>query len=135
MKFDEPRSWAMGIGSLAAGAVGVACCVRWEMLTSMLALLGAALGWLTGTLAVPLSTTETERFGNLSKVISGFFSGYALSKLDPLIATLVAVDPVTRMAQIAQPDVAVRTVVCLSSYAIALLMVFCARSYWSRPAA
>jgi hypothetical protein len=89
MRPNEPRFWAMAMGLPASTAIGVACYVRWEMLTSVLTLFGAALGWLTGTLIVPLSTVENERFPDLTKVISGFLSGYALSKINPLVAALV----------------------------------------------
>src|SRR4051812_45046385 len=50
-------------------------------------LLGTALGWAVGLLLSPYNEAERSAFGELAKLVYGFISGYALSKLDPLITT------------------------------------------------
>src|SRR4051794_5528670 len=57
-----------------------------DPLLLLLALTGGLIGWVVGILATPLSDAEDQRFGELAKVISGFVSGYLLSKLDPLVS-------------------------------------------------
>lgn len=95
----------------------------------LLALTGALIGWVVGILATPLSDAEGRRFGELAKVISGFVSGYLLSKIDPLIDALLSPDQ--GRALIMNVQVGEEVLTTLSSFFIALLFVFGGRMYWS----
>lgn len=123
----------MAAGLAAAAGVAVYCLWQADVLLSLLALLGGCLGWLTGILVVPLTKTEVSTFSVYAKVISGFVSGYALSKVDPLITHLLAIDPDSGVAPITQPYNAELGLTFLCSYLIALLVIFCARAYLSVP--
>jgi len=133
------RISALTFGKVSGLLTGVAgsMCVLWvcwfenDVVTSLCGLVGGALGWLSGILIAPLNANEQRKFGELSKIISGFVTGYLLSKIDPLITALLAIDTKTGIAALAQRDVSVRLLVALASYLIAVLMVFCARAYWS----
>jgi hypothetical protein len=101
-----------------------------DPLLLLLALTGALIGWVVGILATPLSDAEGQRFGELAKVISGFVSGYLLSKLDPLVSAFLKPpapgQPLALNAQTAQ-----EVLLSLISFFIALLFVFGGRMYWS----
>lgn len=116
-----------------ASAVGV---VVWFCLTSeapylgLLALVGAIAGWIVGVLAAPFSSSEKQHFSELAKVISGFVTGYLLSKLDPIIAALLAIRD-GGSARIMESPYPEQVLITLASFGIALLFVFSARLYWS----
>jgi multisubunit Na+/H+ antiporter MnhC subunit len=101
------------------------------MLFSLLVLVGAVAGWLLGVLIVPYDEREARTFSVFIKVISGFITGYLLSKVDPLLASLLAIDPTTGVAPISQELVAKRVLITFASFGISLLTVFRARAYWS----
>jgi hypothetical protein len=97
-----------------------------------LALTGALTGWFAGILATPLSKKEGQRFNELAKVISGFVSGYLLSKVDPLVGALFQI-PASGRSMITDPYVAKQALVTLSSFFTALLFVLGGRLYWTNP--
>lgn len=122
--------WGAFLTGLAAAIFVVAFC--WgshDSVLQLLALTGAIAGWVAGVLAAPFSEHEKQQFGGLAKVISGFVTGYLLSKIDPLINALVK--PEGGQAAIMQYQTAEQILVTLSSFGIALLFVFNARLYWS----
>src|SRR5262245_40695448 len=49
-----------------------------------------ALGWVIGTFASPDNKSEERRFSGWAKAISGFITGYAVSKLDKAIESLLS---------------------------------------------
>ena len=51
-------------------------------LNVLVCLVGALLGWFIGTLASPITKTESTRFLSFGQAISAFVSGYLISKLD-----------------------------------------------------
>lgn len=106
------------------------CWSEWQIIFSLLAFAGAIAGWLVGILIAPLDKNEAERFGIFMKVISGFITGYLLSKVDPAITTLFLVDK-TGFAPIADEFIAKRVLITLSSFGVSLLTVFSLRAYWS----
>ncbi|CAA9525203.1 MAG: hypothetical protein AVDCRST_MAG23-566 [uncultured Sphingosinicella sp.] len=61
--------------------------------------------------------------------MSGFVTGYLLSKVDPLITALLT--PKIDAIPLTDPQSRKRVLIELSSYFIALLLVFCARACWS----
>jgi hypothetical protein len=123
--------WASCLMALVAGGYVVVRCVKSDdSLLILLALTGALIGWVVAILATPLSKDEGDRFGELAKIISGFVSGYLLSKVDPLIGALFAA-PANGPAVITNPHVAEEVLITLISFFIALLFVFGGRLYWS----
>jgi hypothetical protein len=124
---------ATGLMTGIAGSMAVlwVCWQESNTVTSLCALVGGCLGWLTGIIIAPLTDQEAKKFDVMAKVISGFVTGYLLSKIDPLISHLVTIDATTKFAPIARPEIATRALLTLASYMIAVLMVFCARVYWS----
>jgi len=76
---------------MAFAFAGAIVWVSWELgnntaraftLNILLCLLGAALGWGAGILATPIAEDDTSHFARLGQIISAFFSGYIVSKLD-----------------------------------------------------
>lgn len=120
--------WACIIGS---ALIVMFCWHEGSMIFSLLALSGAILGWLLGVLIVPYDEREAKSFSVFIKVISGFVTGYLLSKVDPLLTSLLTIDLDTGTAPIAQDAVAKRVLITLASFGISLLTVFSARAYWS----
>lgn len=127
-----PMLGAFLAGVAAAFFVGWYCVQSGDQLLWLLALTGAIFGWVIGVLAAPLSPDEKHHFGELAKVISGFITGYVLSKLDPAIGALVGVQPGTARPMVMDRIIAEQILVTLSSFGIALLFVFNARLYWSQ---
>jgi hypothetical protein len=65
---------------------GILLCVLVHLRDSLAWLstaLGLAAGWATGVLLAPYES-ERDRFKEYAKVVSGFITGYAVSKLDRL---------------------------------------------------
>jgi hypothetical protein len=141
---SDTRAWLnaqlerITLQKLAAFLVGIAAtiyiitvCVS-DQLLALLALTGALTGWFAGILATPLSKKEGQRFNELAKVISGFVSGYLLSKVDPLVGSLFQL-PASGRPMITDPYVAKQALVTLSSFFTALLFVVGGRLYWTNP--
>lgn len=86
---------------------------------------GATLGWLAGVMATPYSVKEEQRLSRISTVIYGFLSGYALSKLDTLLTSMLF-----------RPESAdfktnwVLVTIFLTSGVISFLVTYTNRSYW-----
>jgi hypothetical protein len=120
----------MSLGVLGGAIIIWVCLTKGTLVFGLLALAGSALGYLTGVLVVPLSSNESERFTVYAKVISGFVTGYLLSKLDPVVTAMLAVDQNTGVSRITQPEVAAHFLITLCSYLITLLTVFNVRAYW-----
>ncbi len=131
---DRDLTWGM-VGGLWASILGIIaiaifCLIERDALFSLLAFAGAVAGWLIGILAAPIDKQEEERFGVFIKVISGFITGYMLSKVDPVITALFTIDHNTGLAPIADKQIAMRSLITLCSFGVSLLTVFCARAYW-----
>ena len=74
------------VSGLAASTYLIVHCYQsGDRLLGLLALTSAIFGWVVGMLAAPYSKAEKEHFSELAKIISGFVTGYLLSKLDPVI--------------------------------------------------
>lgn len=125
-----PKIGAFTVGTAAAIYIAVYAVRSDNELLPLLALASAIVGWTVGVLATPFSKGEGKHFGDLAKVISGFFTGYLLSKIDPLVDRLFAAQPGGRGAMM-DPQSAEQLLVALASFGIALLFVFNARLYWS----
>jgi hypothetical protein len=130
-KITLPMWGALIAGSAAAGAVLWYCISTGGKLLGLLALVGAIFGWVAGMLAAPKSENEKQHFGELAKVISGFVTGYLLSKLDPVIAALLTIPKGARYAPIMEAAATEQVLITLASFGIALLFVFSGRLYWS----
>ena len=128
MSFGKAAGLIIGLAALVA--IIVICFARWDLITSLCAFVAAALGWLVGILIAPLSKNEEDRFGVIAKVISGFVTGYMVSKIDPLITELLKIDE-TGHAIVTQDLVAIRLLLAACSFLVAVLLVFNARAYWS----
>jgi ABC-type Fe3+-siderophore transport system permease subunit len=121
----------MTLGGLGAAIILWFCIVSDDNVFRLLALLGGALGWLSAILISPLTKAEEKQFTSLAQILSGVLTGYILSKADPLITALLTIDKATGLAPIAVEKTALRALIALCSYVVALLLVFCARAYWS----
>ena len=88
-------------------------------------LLGASLGWVVGILASPYDPTEKSAFGRFGQLIYGFLSGYALSKLDPVLQNAISSGTM---------DTWVVACVGLISFLIAVALTYISRRYWAPPA-
>lgn len=88
--------------------------------------LGAALGWIIGILASPYGDTEQKQFSQLVKDVSVFLSGYALAKIDPIIARIVNPDTLLN-----NPINILRILIFLSAFLLSLLLTFEHRQYGS----
>jgi hypothetical protein len=126
-----PMFGAFFAGVAATVVVIWYCLQSGDPLLGLLALVGAIFGWITGVLAVPYSSTEKQHFGELAKVISGFVTGYLLSKVDPLINASFAVPREGALPPLMEAPFAEQVLILLASFGIALLFVFNARLYWS----
>jgi hypothetical protein len=133
LKSAEQMSFGKA-GGLWASIFGIALvvgfCWNADTIFRLLALTGAVLGWLLGVLVAPLNDREAKDFNVFIKVISGFITGYLLSKVDPLLAYLLAINPDTHAPVLAEKEVAERVLITLSSFGISLLTVFSIRAYW-----
>lgn len=84
---------------------------------------GAAIGWVAGILVSPYDPKEQSAFGDYAKVIYGFLSGYALSKLDPIISDAIKTAGEKQI------------VICsfaLVSFLTAAALTYITRRYWTR---
>lgn len=123
------------LGSVACAAIAVGvilgfCAYEKDELFSLLALAGGVAGWAVGIIIVPFNPDEKRTFSEVTKVVSGFITGYLLSKIDPLVTVLVGVDN-AHHAMIGEPLIARRALVTFCSFLVTLLTVFCARAYWT----
>ena len=86
-------------------------------------LLGASLGWVAGILVSPYNPEEKTEFGEISKLIAGFLSGYVLSKFDPVI---------THALDIKEQVSVYWVVACvgLVSFLTAAAVTYITRRYW-----
>jgi hypothetical protein len=86
-------------------------------------LLGAALGWITGILVSPYNKDEKSSFGGVAKLVYGFLSGYALSKLDLVLTENLKTVSVTEKQWV---------VVCFGfiCFLVALAVTYITRRYW-----
>ena len=87
---------------------------------------GTALGWVIGIVVSPYSTSEQHSFASIGKIVYGFLSGYALSKFDPVITTLIRNpadhNPTTLLT--------VPAFVAFTSFLTAAAWTYVNRSYW-----
>jgi hypothetical protein len=86
--------------------------------------LGASLGWIISILASPYGETEQKQFSQIVKDVSVFLSGYALAKIDPIIARILSPD-----ALLSNQTNIVRTLLFLSAFLLSLLLTFEHRQY------
>jgi hypothetical protein len=132
---SEFRAQALPMQFSCAAAIAVAIFIGFMSfqldypLSPLLAVSAALVGWIIGILASPMSKEQEDHFGELAKVAAGFFSGYLVSKIDPLVGALVTI-PQHGQAEIMQPLVAERVLITLSSFFATLVTVFAVRLYW-----
>lgn len=91
-------------------------------MTVMVGVFGVLCGWLTGTLSSPSSNREEARFTKYAGLISGFISGYLVSKIDPFVTNLV-----TRLT--GDPIFGFRIMVFLSCFICGVLIMYFYRAY------
>ncbi|MGA3023222.1 MAG: hypothetical protein ABSF98_00495 [Bryobacteraceae bacterium] len=120
-KLDKLRT-AVGF-ALALILVLVILLAIWrDGLAWLSAVLGAAGGWVIGTFISPYGKEEGQQFGGFAKVVSAFFTGFVVNKVDRLSdlpATLLSDERFIR-----------RVMVGLSCFLIAMILVFIARHYY-----
>ena len=130
---DEEFSLAKSAGIIAGMIliilILVFCLIDGNLLTSIWAFVGVCLWWLIGIIIKPLSADEKSSFDVIAKVVSGFITGYLLSKIDPLINALLEVN--NGHALIAEDFVAQRALIAFASFLASIILVFSARAYWT----
>jgi hypothetical protein len=99
---------------------------QWTLL--LCGTIGAALGWCAGIMVSPYGSTERESFSAVGKLIYGFLSGYVVSKIDPLVNSLVGV-PGNATSQI-NPVAIVGALIAVTCFAVAATLTYVSRSYW-----
>lgn len=87
--------------------------------------LGASLGWAAGIFISPYGDGEREAFASLGKLVYGFLSGYAFSKIDPLVIALLKPEA----AATSSPALIYATV-ALVAFLTSLALTYISRSYW-----
>jgi hypothetical protein len=90
ISFPKKVKLALSLGAVALlyGTV-VALLIYWkDDLAVLSALFGTALGWTLGTLLSPFKEGEIRTFKEVSKILSAFLGGIALSKAGHLIDML-----------------------------------------------
>ena len=97
---------------------------RWALL--LCGTVGMALGWCAGILLSPYGKTERESFAGIAKLISGFLTGYVLSKVDPLISDTIGKVGATPSATLAMIGAAVT----ITAFAVAATITYVSRVYW-----
>jgi fructose-specific phosphotransferase system IIC component len=98
-----------------------------DVMSWALAALGLAIGWPTGILASPYQS-ERERFASIGKVVAGFISGYAVSKIDRVFELWM--DP-ARGPLMLEPTFAQRAVLFMTAFLIATVVTYVGRKYVS----
>lgn len=93
------------------------------LLNWLICLLGVVIGWGVGFITSPSSDNESERFSGMTKTVSAFLSGYILSKLDPVIESLLESN------QIFQELFWVRMAFFLIAFFSTMIIVFINRMY------
>jgi hypothetical protein len=101
------------------GADSHAYLVNW-----VICLFGAVVGWGVGLMSSPSSEQESAKFSGVTKTVSAFLSGYILSKLDPLIQTVLQSD------QFFQEAVLVRIAFFLTTFFLSMVIVYINRVYF-----
>lgn len=86
---------------------------------------GGTSGWVAGILISPYSQSERSTFAEWSKLIYGFITGYAISKLDPLVAEALRITPGSppRLSLIL-------FAYAIISFLVAVALTYVTRSYW-----
>jgi len=125
-----PMFGGLLIGSLVALTLIVESFRSTDELLRVYLLVGAAIGWLVGILAVPLNANEQNRFGQFAKIIAGFLTGYLFSKIDPVVIWFVT-PPEGGQFPIFNPIIQKRALFSFAGFLVSLIMIFNARSYWS----
>lgn len=125
-----PMYGGLALGSLVALALVVESLRSGDELLRIYLLVGAAIGWLVGILAVPLNDDEQNRFGQFAKIIAGFLTGYLFSKIDPVVIWFVT-PPDGGQFPIFDPTIQKRALFSFAGFLVSLIMIFNARSYWS----
>jgi 4-amino-4-deoxy-L-arabinose transferase-like glycosyltransferase len=92
----------------------------------LIALLGTLAGWAIGMFFSPFDEKDAKRFEFLGKSVAAFLSGYALSKLDPLI--FAQIERATKKPEeIAWPQVGI----AIAGFLLGAVVVFVNRAYRS----
>jgi hypothetical protein len=94
-----------------------------RILNFIVLMVGSVTGWLLGILISPYGEDEKTLFSNYAKVVSAFFSGYLLSKVDPIIGAIFDKNLVL------QPVAGFRFGVFIGSLILFLIFTFATRQY------
>jgi multisubunit Na+/H+ antiporter MnhB subunit len=119
----------VGIGLLLCVIMGVAswhihACNKTDFWLDIAVLtFGIACGWLLGTVVSPTVAQESERFLKLSAAVGSFVSGYLLSKVDPLLTSLVKKEAWNTTSSF-------RLLMWLTGLVLALMTVYALRVYF-----
>lgn len=92
-------------------------------LNIILLIVALFLGWVTGILATPYSSTEQKDFTTYGKVISVFISGFVVAKADKAIEHIF--DPQT----LSDPVALFRLALFVVGFLLALILTFVCRRY------
>ncbi len=65
-----------------------------QVFNTLLAILGALIGWALGMFFAPYSETEAAKFSSIGQAVSAFVSGYVISKLDRFLEKNIFQDDV-----------------------------------------
>ena len=89
----------------------------------LICIFGIITGWIIGILATPYTDTEKQRFSNYTKVISAFFSGYLISKIDRIAEDILS-------KQLLYDDIYfARVIFFLIFFMLSILIVYVFRAY------
>ena len=91
--------------------------------TLAILILASCIGWLMGILLSPYDSREKSEFSEYSKAFAAFVSGYAVSKIDKVIESILT------PAFVLQPVSGFRVIGFLSMFILGLLVTFIYRKY------
>lgn len=89
-------------------------------------ILGAAAGWVGGILISPYNADEKAAFGELSKLVYGFATGWAVTKIDPMVNQMLGLSKDSHLSI----RWLVLIAVALVSFMTAVAFTYVSRSYW-----
>lgn len=95
-------------------------------LNSELVIAFSAVGWAVGMIISPDSAMEEKKFSGIWKGISLFLSGYLVSKIDPLVETLLKPETVGHLSN---PLVAYRLLAAVAAVIFAAILTYAVRAY------
>ena len=90
-------------------------------ITVLIGVLGVVCGWLAGALSSPSNPNEADKFNKYAGIVSGFISGYLLSKIDGFLSTI--------FSNLLNPLFATRVIIFVVTFVTGILMMYSFRAY------